>query len=154
MNLYEIDAAITACIDPETGEVLDEEALNALHMEREKKIENVACWVKNLNAEAEACKAEKKAFADRAQAAERKMEKLEKWLFDALEGKPFSSGKCAVRCSRRSAVTIFDEGALPTEYVAVKVTEIPDKVAIRAAIKSGIEVPGAALVDNLSVSVK
>lgn len=154
MNLYEIDAAITACIDPETGEVLDEEALNALHMEREKKIENVACWVKNLNAEAGACKAEKKAFADRAQAAERKMEKLEKWLFDALEGKPFSSGKCAVRCSRRSAVTIFDEGAIPTEYVAVKVTETPDKVAIRAAIKSGIEVPGAALVDSLSVQIK
>ena len=154
MNLYEIDAAITACIDPETGEVLDEEALNALHMEREKKIENVACWVKNLNAEAEACKAEKKVFTERAQAAERKAEKLEKWLFDALAGKAFSSGKCAVRCSRRPAVTVFDEAALPAEYVAEKITKSPDKTAIKAAIKAGIEVPGAALVDSLSVSVK
>ena len=154
MNLYEIDAAITACIDPETGEVLNEEALNALHMEREKKIENVACWFKNLKAEAEACKAEKKVFADRAQAAERKMEKLEKWLFDALEGKPFSSGKCAVSFRRSAAVTVFDEAALPAEYVADKITKSPDKTAIKAAIKSGIEVPGAALVDSLSVSVK
>ena len=54
MNLYEIDAAITACIDPETGEVLDEEALNALHMERSAKVESVALWIKNLNAEAAA----------------------------------------------------------------------------------------------------
>lgn len=38
MNLYEIDKAILACIDPETGELIDEEALAALQMEREKKL--------------------------------------------------------------------------------------------------------------------
>ena len=65
-----------------------------------------------------------------------------------------NSGKCAVRCSRRPAVTVFVEAALPAEYVAEKITKSPDKTAIKAAIKAGIEVPGAALVDSLSVSVK
>lgn len=37
MNLYEIDKAILACIDPETGELLDEDALTNLQMERTEK---------------------------------------------------------------------------------------------------------------------
>lgn len=154
MNLYEIDKAILACIDPETGEVIDEEALNALHMERSAKVESVALWIKNLNAEAAACKAEKAAFAEREQKATKKVESLKKWLSDALAGQKFSSDKCAVSFRRSAAVTVFDEAALPAEYVAEKITKSPDKTAIKAAIKSGIEVPGAALVDSLSVSVK
>lgn len=55
---------------------------------------------------------------------------------------------------RSAAVTVFDEAALPAEYVAEKISKTPDKAAIKAAIKSGIEVPGAALVDNLSVQIK
>jgi hypothetical protein len=54
MTLYEIDDAILACVDPETGEIINPEALTALQMEREKKLENVALWVKDLKAEAEA----------------------------------------------------------------------------------------------------
>jgi hypothetical protein len=154
MNLYEIDKAILACIDLETGELIDEDALAALQMERTEKIESVALWIKNLNAEAAACKAEKASFAEREQKAAKKVESLKKWLSDALAGQKFSSDKCAVSFRRSAAVTVFDEGALPAEYVAEKITKSPDKAAIKAAIKSGIEVPGAALVDSLSVSVK
>lgn len=35
-TLYEIDSAIYECVDSETGEVIDEEKLNALMMERKK----------------------------------------------------------------------------------------------------------------------
>ena len=38
MNLYEINREILACIDYETGEILDEGRLNSLEIEREKKI--------------------------------------------------------------------------------------------------------------------
>lgn len=41
-SLYEIDAGILACIDQETGEILDVERLDALQMERRTKIEGVA----------------------------------------------------------------------------------------------------------------
>ncbi|MDR2541688.1 MAG: siphovirus Gp157 family protein [Candidatus Peribacteria bacterium] len=36
---------------------------------------------------------------------------------------------------------ITDEGLLPAEYVKVKETRAPDKVAIKEAIKSGTDVP-------------
>ena len=62
-NLFEIDAAIMAamdrCVDPETGEIDGEvyTELEALQMERERKIENIACWVKNLRSDADDLKA-------------------------------------------------------------------------------------------------
>lgn len=58
MNLYEIDLAIeeafTQAVDPETGEVNDEymAQLDALEMERDRKVENIACFIKNLKADA------------------------------------------------------------------------------------------------------
>ena len=53
MKLYEIDEAILNCIDLETGEIIDTEQLDKLTMEREAKLENVACWIKELKAEAD-----------------------------------------------------------------------------------------------------
>ena len=58
MTIYEIDQAIMECVDLETGEIIDTEQLDKLQMERDAKLENVACWIKDLKAEAEALKAE------------------------------------------------------------------------------------------------
>lgn len=41
-SLYEINQRILECVDPETGELIDPENLEALVMEKELKIENVA----------------------------------------------------------------------------------------------------------------
>ena len=49
-SIYEINQAIMDCLDPETGEILDMEALEQLQMDRVQKAENVACWRKNLMA--------------------------------------------------------------------------------------------------------
>ena len=84
-SLYEIDKGIMECLDLETGEVIDPERLTALQMERTAKVENVACWIKNLQADAEALKAEKDAFAEREKAALKKIESLKNWLSFALE---------------------------------------------------------------------
>ena len=48
MKLYEINEAIENCVDTETGEILDEAALDALKIEREEKIRNIAAWIVNL----------------------------------------------------------------------------------------------------------
>lgn len=154
MNLYEIDKAILACIDPETGELLDEDALTNLQMERTQKIKNVALWLKNLNASAAAYKAERDAFDERMKQAQKKAESLKRYLADALGGEKFVTDECAVSFRKSTAVNVLDEAAIPAAYMAEKISKTPDKAAIKAAIKSGIEVPGAALVDNLSVQIK
>ena len=154
MNLYEIDKAILACIDPETGELIDEAALTDLQMERTQKIKNVALWLKNLNASVTAYKAERDAFDERMKQAQKKAESLKRYLADALGGEKFVTDECAVSFRKSTAINVLDEAAIPAAYMAEKVTRSPDKTAIKAAIKGGEAVPGVALVENLSVQIK
>lgn len=62
MTLFEIDAAILTAIahgtDPETGEINNLDELMSLQMERDQKIENIACLVKNLKDDVRGLKAE------------------------------------------------------------------------------------------------
>jgi hypothetical protein len=153
MRLYEIDEAILSCIDAETGEILDADKLNALQIEREKKLENVALWIKDLKAEVEALKAEKQAFADRQKAAENKAESLKKWLSDALAGEKFKTTKVAVSFRKTKSVEVADIFALDENYV--KYSEpTADKAAIKKAIEAGEIVKGAQLVEGTSISIK
>ena len=152
-TLYEIDEAIMSCIDEETGEIIDSEKLDKLQMERDKKIENVACWIKDLKAEAEALKAEKQAFAERQKVAENKMESLKKWLAYALKGEKFKTVRASVSFRTTDKVEIADIYKLDENYLRYKEPEA-DKDAIKKAIKAGQEVAGVTLVKNTSVIIK
>lgn len=153
MKLYEIDQAILDCIDLETGEIIDTEQLDKLTMEREAKLENVACWIKELKAEAEALKAEKMAFAKRQQVAENKMESLKKYLAYALDGQAFKTTRASVTFRKSQSVEIADIYKLDENYLRYKEPEA-DKTAIKEAIKQGKTVAGATLVENTSVIIK
>ena len=153
MKLYEIDQAILNCIDLETGEIIDTEQLDKLTMEREAKMENIACWIKELKAEAEALKAEKMAFAKRQQVAENKMESLKKYLAYALDGQAFKTTRASVTFRKSQAVEIADIYKLDENYLRYKEPEA-DKTAIKEAIKQGKTVAGATLVENTSVIIK
>ena len=158
MKLYEIDNAILDCIDLETGEVIDTERLDALQMERDAKIENVALWIKDLKAEAEAIKAEKMALAERQRVAENKAESLKKWLAYALDGQKFSTAKCAVSFRNTENVELSDVGMIRLmkehdELLTYKEPE-PNKTAIKQALKDGLTVQGVQLVQNISTIIK
>jgi outer membrane murein-binding lipoprotein Lpp len=153
MTLYEIDQKLLDCIDLETGEILNEERLNELQMERNEKLEKVALWIKELNAEADALKAEKQAFADRQKAAENKAESLKKWLANALAGEKFKTTKVMVSFRKTKSVEVADIFALDENYV--KYSEpTADKAAIKKAIEAGEIVKGAQLVEGTSISIK
>lgn len=153
-SLYEINQAILDCIDMETGELIDPERLEQLTIEKDQKIENVACWIKNLTAEAAAYKAEKAAFAEREAQALKKADTLKKWLSDALAGQKFSTAKCAVSFRKSEAVMVDDVNLIPAEMLRIKTTYEPDKTAIKNAIKSGREINGCMLVENTNIQIK
>ena len=58
MKLYEINEQIMACIDSETGELIDPNKLKDLQIAKDEKLENLALWYKDLLAEANALKEE------------------------------------------------------------------------------------------------
>ena len=153
-SLYEIDQAIMNCCDAETGEIIDAEALDALLMQRDEKLEAVALWIKNLQSDALAYKAEKDAFAARQKAAEKRAESLKKYLADALQGQKFSTAKCAVSFRRSEKVEIPEEYLVPLEFLEEEITYKPNRAAIKEAIKAGREVSGCQLVENFNIQIR
>lgn len=158
MTIYEIDKEILNCIDLETGEIIDIDKLNELELERDAKIENVACWIKELKAEAEAIKAEKLILAERQKVAENKAESLKKWLAYALDGQKFKTSKCSISYRKSESVEVTEEGLNNLikehdELLTYKAPE-PNKTAIKQALKDGLSVQGVQLVQNTSTIIK
>lgn len=152
MNLYEINAAITGCVDMETGEIIDEAALNELTMAKAEKVRNIACWIKNLVAEAKAYKEEKDIFAARQKAAEAKAESLKKYLASACDGETYKEKEFSIKWRASKQVVVEDIKALPEEFLVYKDPQ-PDKVAIKKAIEEGAVFEGVLLVEKQNIQV-
>ena len=69
MKLYEINSEIENLVDTETGEIADIAFFEQLSMERTAKIEGIALYIKNLDSDVTALKAEETALAERRVAA-------------------------------------------------------------------------------------
>lgn len=61
--------------------------------------------------------------------------------------------KLSTRKSKSVEVNI-DTNDLPKEFKSIKVTEAPDKTAIKKAIESGQEVEGCIIVENINLAIK
>lgn len=169
MTLYDIDAQIAALdgaaeddmlIDEKTGELVSvAQALDALRMEREAKLENVACWVKNLSAEADAIREEENRLVKRRKAAETKAANLKSWLLAAMTREDgttdkLKTGRVAVSVKRNPPSTVVDDALLPSSYKVAKITYQPNKEMIKRELLAGGEVPGAHLEYGRSVIIK
>lgn len=153
MKLYEINEAIEACVDKETGEILDEAALDALKIEREEKVRNIAAWIVNLKADAEAYKQRADAFTAKRKAAENKAESLERYLARQLGGKAWKDADFSVTFRMSKASDIVDESQIPICYMTPQPPKI-DRAAILRTLKMGVAVPGARMVERQSMTVK
>jgi len=153
MNIYDIDMAILECIDQETGEIIDEDMLTSLQMERNTKIENVACWVKNLKAEASAIAGEIKALQARKKSAENKVESLTNYLNYALAGKKFSTSKVNISYRKSESVEVDDISKLDKRFLRYA-EPTADKTEIQRAIKAEGPIEGARLITNKNMIIK
>lgn len=153
MNLYNMNRSLEEmfynAVDIETGEIKDEELLAAfdqLQMERDEKIENIACWIKDLKAESEAIGNEINKLRNRKATADRKLDAMRAYLSDFLNGQKFKTGKVSIRWMRTKSVNVTDLSQIPEEFT--KITVEPRKIEIKKAIAEGRDVPGAEVVEN------
>jgi hypothetical protein len=160
--LYEIDNEILDCVDMETGEILDTAKLDALQMEREKKLEGVALWVKDLKAEADAVKAEADKLTARKKALDNKIESIKTWLTQALDGEKLKTPRCNVYQTHNQRLAVADEKSLisllessddPEQFLRFHDPELR-KDEIKKALKDGAVIPGAILEDTESIVIK
>lgn len=160
MTLYEIANEMATLIDPETGELRDYEAFEALSMAREEKIDNMAKWVLDLEAEAKMVKERADELTKRAQSAKKKAERLREYLQEFLGGEKRKTADYTIGYRRTEAVEITDEDravAWLMEHRDDALTYQQPKIsktAVKELLKAGENVPGAELVERQSMSIR
>lgn len=160
-TLYEISDQYNAFLAAvESGEIPDEaiaDTLAGLDGDLEDKIDSIACIIKQLNAEADAIKAERDALGERQQAKAHKADRLKDYIRQSMT----LAGKKKIETSRnrisigkptpRVAITNID--ALRTApdiwkpYDYGKETNI-DKAKLKEMLQAGTVVPGAEMQDG------
>lgn len=160
MKLFEIDIEIERLsehlIDEITGEINEEvlEQLDQLNMDREKKLENIGCLIKEVHAEADAINEEIRALKDRRDMKLRKMDRLMKYASYALDGKKLETPKVAFSFRKSKSVDIIDENLVPDEYCIFKTERKPLKMDIKKMLDNGEEIPGCVLRESNNLQVK
>ena len=161
MNLFEINDAITRCVkladgdyvDTETGEIIDTAAIEQLEMDRDTKIRNIACWIKNLESDEKALAEQIKTFTARKNAAKNKRESLKSYLAAFLQGKKWQNSEVAISWRKSEAVEVEEGAAIPEQYLRYKEPEI-NKAQLKADLKAGTVVYGCQLVTKNNIQIK
>lgn len=140
------------------------DTLEAVNAEFDVKAESLACYIKELKAQAESLKKEKQAFAKRQAQKEKQIEKLTKYLLDSM----LATGKTKVDMSRavvtvkRNApsLEISDELGLVDWLMKnndkLLKYEMPSvrKNEVKKQLKAGEKIPFVQLENKLSVVIK
>ena len=161
-TLYGITAELNGILAQleELGGEITPEIEQALAINEEQfmaKAEDYGHAILNLKGMAAAAKAEKERLAGLQKFYENTQKRLTDALSTAMQ--VFGHDKvenATMRLSLRhsTATEVDDLDQLPAEYKTTKVEVVADKTAIKKAIQDGEDVPGAHLVENVSLQIK
>lgn len=162
MKLYEIPGTIRAAldrieVDEETGEIINAADLDAVEVEAHEKLESTALYVRELNAEADALKAEIERLTDRRRSLEKRSTFLKCLMLQGLDALGATKLKTpmvtiSVRTSKAVELDADALDVLPEGVIRIK--READKTAIKAAIERGFCMLGAHLVENRSLTMR
>lgn len=171
MKLYEVDSEILRLLcllepDPETGEIPENEEqllteLNGLQMEREHILEYLAKVVLNNRAEQEMLKIEEARLYERRKKLEAKEDRLMRVLDRECDGKNTNLGIATFRYRATTKIDVADRAKAVNwlrrhkykDAIRVMEPEV-DKTVVRQILKNGAKIPGLALLQSQSCSLK
>ncbi len=171
MKLYEIDQTIQALldsleIDEETGEVLGDteeifRQIDELSMERSRVLEYLAKLVMNLRADAAALKEEEARLKKRREGLEAKQERLIRVLDRECNGQTTDLGIATLSYRKTSRVEVSDEATAVQwlrDHDYTSAFKVPEPTVYKAEVKkllsAGQEIPGCAVIEDRSCSLK
>jgi len=139
------------------GELTDEifEALKINSQELQIKGVNYAFLIKQLDGECGIIDAEIDRLTDLKKSRSNVINRLKDTLSGAMQ--LFQIEKIEtplIKISFRSSESIEITGDLDPVYMRTKITESPDKTAIKEAIKAGLKVEGAKIIVNKNIQIK
>lgn len=162
MNLYNLSAQYRSAldnidVDPETGELVGCADLDGINDAFESKAEAVACYIKELSADALAIKNEEATLYERRKANEKRVDRMKTYLsycMGAAEVSKLNTPRCTVSFRASQEVQVINMDVLPEKFRRVKTTVEPDKVGIKAAVNGGDKVPGVIVVQKKNIQIK
>ena len=164
MNLYEINEHYRQVIengfsfDEETGEILfDETNLDELDGAFKEKVDNIACFIKDLEAMEAAMANEIKALQERKKACETKADKLKDYIRLAMETREMDrmeTSRNKITFRKSVSVNVKDESRIADIYFKEKVERKLDKKTLLADLKKGVEVEGCELQEKRNLQLK
>ena len=168
MKLYELTdeyKSLMQMLDDDTdipAEALAD-TLESIASEIEVKADNIACMLKNLDADIAAIKAEEARLAERRKSKQASYDRIKQYLSDELQKADLSKIETArnkISFRKSESVEIADEGDFIRwaevnrddllTYAEPKV----NKTAIKAAIKEGANIVGAQIVEKQNIQIK
>ena len=169
MKLYEVNQMIEGIfeqlVDPETGEIVENEALlaqlDSLQMERSRILEYLAKLVLNTRSQMAALKEEEKRLKERRASLERKDTRLMEILDRECAGEKTDCGVATICYRKTTKVEVGDDATAVswlmdhghTQCYRVPAPEI-SKAEVKKLLAAGTEVPGVALVQDYSCSLR
>lgn len=134
-------------------------ALDALVMDFTDKATNTGCLIRELDVESSAVKEVARGMNNRAD----RLAKRSDWLRDYLEDQMQTGGFTSISDPRVKitvkknppSVSVESTDSIPVDYCRIIPERIePDKSAIKAALKSGIDIPGCSLVQSTRLVIQ
>lgn len=160
MNIFQIGSEyqnIIALIEQNNGDLsedLHEAYINSREELNNKAkayiyvIRNKENLIENIDAEIERLREMKKQ-------TEREIDRIKNYLLLAVDQfGNFETGLHKISNRISKSVEVTDSNLLPKEYLKEKIELTPDKNAIKKAIESGSDIPGALLVTKSNLQIK
>lgn len=168
MKLYELSKDYESLILAiENGDVPEEAILDTLESITsllDDKADNIACWIKQLTAEAEAIKAEEDKLKARRTAKLNRAERLTNYLAECLS----NSGRTKIETARNvisfrktPEKVVFDDEKKFIEWAMLNADSLlnygkptVDRTAVRVALENGAEIEGCRIESSQNIQIR
>ncbi len=158
LYLYQLLSSGEA-VDLETGQIdpVISERLEINGENLNDKIKGCGIMYKQLLSDIDAIKAEETRLANRRRSIEKGVNRIKNNLDNTLkrlELPVFNTPQVSITFRSSTKTEILDERLIPEEFINEKITRTPMKDEIKKAIKDGMEVPGAVLIECQNIQIK
>lgn len=168
MKLYELSKDYENLILAiENGDIPEEaiaDTLESIELLLDEKADNIACWIKQLTAEAEAIKAEEDKLKARRTAKLNRAERLTEYLAECLTNAgrtKIETARNVISFRKNPPSVVFDNEAAFIAWANENCQSLltygkptVNKTAIKTAINEGLELAGVRIENKLNIQIK
>lgn len=138
------------------------DTLEAIEGEFDEKADNLACFIKELEADAKKIEEERKALEEREKSKRKRASRLREYLREQMEiigRKKIETPRNLISVANSTPKVMLDDDFVrwaqeSADYLLKYKPPEPDKAAIKQAIQDGAEVPFARLESGVSLRIK